>query len=165
MENKIGMSFDQVQTNPNAGFPSIVRPLNDYERNVLESKIEKIYSLFLDRVSENRNMSTEAVDEIGEGRVWSGTDARRLGLIDEFGGLHDAVELASEIAGVSTYRILELPIQKDPLEQLIEDLTAGTYHSFLKAELGIFYKDYMTARSAMKLNGVQALLPVGLTIE
>jgi protease-4 len=165
MENKIGMSFDHVKTNENAGFPSILRPLNDYERMVLESKIENIYSLFLDRVSENRNMSAEAVDEIGEGRVWSGIDAKRLGLIDDFGGLCDAVELAGEIAGLSEYRILELPVQKDPVEQMLEELTAGTYQSFLKAELGVFYKDYMTARSAMKLNGVQALLPVSISIE
>ncbi|MDT8392368.1 MAG: signal peptide peptidase SppA [Bacteroidales bacterium] len=165
MENKLGISYDHVKTNENAGFPSVLRPLTDYERKVLEHKIENVYDLFLGRVSENRNMSREAVDEIGEGRVWSGIDAKRLGLIDDFGGLYDAIDVASEIAGLEEYRLLELPVQKDPLEQLIEELSAGTYSALLKAELGVFYKDYVKARSAMEMNGIQARLPVSLSIE
>lgn len=165
MENKLGITYDHVKTNENAGFPSVLRPLTAYERKVLEHKVENVYDLFLGRVSENRNMSREAVDEIGEGRVWSGIDAKRLGLIDDFGGLYDAIDLASEIAGLDEYRLLELPLQKDPIMQLIEELSAGTYSALLKAELGVFYKDYVRARSAMEMNGIQARLPVSLSIE
>lgn len=165
MENKLGISYDHVKTNENAGFPSVLRPLTTYERKVLEHKVENVYDLFLGRVSENRNMSREAVDEIGEGRVWSGIDAKRLGLIDDFGGLYDAIDLAAEIAGLDEYRLLELPVQKDPIMQLIEELSAESYSALLKAELGVFYKDYVRARSAMEMNGIQARLPVSLSIE
>lgn len=164
-ENKIGLTFDNVSTNANSGFPGMTRPLSAYERKVLEKKIEHIYSLFLDRVSGNRDLERDEVDEIGQGRVWSGVDAKRLGLVDELGGMDDAIKLAAEIAGLEEYRLLELPVQKDPLEQLLEELTAGVSTAMLKAELGVFYKDYRAARAALELEGVQALLPLSMTID
>ncbi len=165
MENKIGITYDRVGTNDNSGFPSVVRPLTSYERSVLQQKVENVYELFLQRVSNNRDMSTEEVDKIGEGRVWSGVDALKLGLIDEFGGLYDAIDLAAEIAGVEKYRLLELPVLKDPVEQLIKDLSAGVFTKMIKAELGPFYRDYKHVQSALEWEGVQARLPVQVVIE
>jgi protease-4 len=110
-------------------------------------------------------MPQEDVDKIGEGRVWSGVDAKQLNLIDDFGGLYDAIDLAAEISGLEAYRILELPMQKNPLDQLLEDLTAGAASTVLKAELGPFYKDYMQLKSALSWEGVQARLPFQATVE
>jgi len=165
MENKIGITYDRVGTNDNSGFPSVVRPLTGYEKQVLQNKVENVYDLFLARVSNNRGMSKEEVDKIGEGRVWSGVDALKLGLIDEFGGLYDAIDLAAEISGLEEYRLLELPVLKDPVEQLLEELSAGVYVNMLKTELGPFYRDYKHVQSALEWEGVQARLPVQVVIE
>ncbi len=165
MENKLGITYDNVSTNQNAGFPSLMRPLSEYEREVLQRKVENVYDLFLLRVSENRDMSMENVDRIGEGRVWSGVDAQRLGLVDDLGGLHDAIGLAAEIAGLEKYRVLELPVLKDPVEQMLEDLSANASSNIMKNRLGPFYDEYMQLLSVMKWEGVQAILPCQVTIE
>jgi len=165
MGNTLGITYDRVMTNKNSGFPSVVRPLTSFERTVLQKKVEHVYDLFLDRVSGNRDLSREDVDRIGEGRVWSGVDALRLGLIDDFGGLYDAIDLAVEIAGLEEYRLIELPVLKDPIVQLIEDMTSGVYTNVLKAELGPFYRDYTHIQSALEWEGVQARLPVQVVIE
>ena len=110
-------------------------------------------------------MSKDEVDKIGEGRVWSGVDAVELGLVDELGGLCDAIDMAAEISGLEEYRLLELPVLKDPIDQLIEELSAGVYASALKTELGPFYRDYKHVQSALEWEGVQARLPVQVVIE
>ena len=165
MDNKLGITYDYVATNENAGFPPIMRPMSEYEREVMQRKVENIYELFLERVSGNRNLSTEEVDMIGQGRVWSGTHAKELGLIDEFGGLYEAVNAAVEISGLDEYRLLELPVQIDPLVQLINELSGGVYTRALKAEMGPFYNDYMQAKSVLKWEGIQARLPFYLDFE
>ncbi len=107
----------------------------------------------------------EDVDLIGEGRVWSGVDAKKNGLIDDFGGLLDAIDLAAEIAGLEDYGLVELPYQKDPIAQLIEDLTAVAYTKALIAELGPFYNDYVQLKSILEMKGVQARLPYQVFID
>jgi len=165
MENKLGITYDNVQTNEYSGFPSVVRPLKPYERKVLQNQVEDVYDLFLLRVSQSRGMSEEDVDLIGEGRVWSGVDAKENGLIDEYGGLLDAIALAAEITGLEEYGLLELPYQKDPVDQLLEDLTVGAYTKSLSKELGPFYNEYMQLKSILNMEGVQARLPYQVFID
>jgi len=165
MENKLGISYENVATNQNAGFPSVVRPLTSFERNVMQKKVDNVYDLFLERVSGNRDLSLEEVDEIGEGRIWSGVDALELGLIDELGGLSDAIAIAVEISGLEEYRLLELPVLKAPIDQMIEQMTAGVYTRTLKTELGTFYNDYTQIQSVMKWEGVQARLPYQIELD
>ncbi len=165
MSNKLGITYDRVGTNENSDFPSIVRPMNDYEEKVMLSKIENIYDLFLTRVAENRGMSKGEVDVIGEGRIWSGIDAKKNGLIDRHGGLYDAIALAVEKAGLEDYRLLELPILKDPFEQIFEDLSAAAYTHAMGKNMGAFYHDYQQIQSVLKWEGVQARLPVQVNIE
>jgi len=156
MENKLGITYDRVGTNEHAGFPPIMKPLDSYERNILQHKVDKVYDLFLLRVSNNRDLSREDVDMIGEGRVWSGVDALEIGLIDAYGGLSTAIDLAAEIAGVEEYRLLELPVLKSPLEQITEEFTIGVYSNGLKSELGPFYSDFKHIQSLLGWEGVQA---------
>ena len=139
--------------------------MTGYEREVLQRKVENVYDLFLLRVAVNRDMTTEAVDKIGEGRVWSGVDAKRLGLVDELGGLNAAIDLAAEIAGIEDYRLLELPVLKDPIEQMIEDLSASASVRILKSNLGPFYDDFNRIQSALQWEGVQARLPYQVRID
>lgn len=165
MENKLGITYDRTGTNQNSGFPSVTRSLTGYEREVLQRKVENVYDLFLLRVAGNRDMTTEAVDKIGEGRVWSGVDAKRLGLVDELGGLNSAIDLAAEIAGIEDYRLLELPVLKDPIEQMIEDLSASASVRILKNNLGPFYDDFNRIQSVLQWEGVQARLPYQVRID
>jgi len=165
MENKLGISYENVATNNNSGFPSVVRPLTGFERNVMQKKVDNVYDLFLERVSGNRDLSLEEVDEIGEGRIWSGVDALQIGLIDELGGLYDAIDVAVEVSGLEEYRLLELPVLKDPIDQMIEQLTAGVYTKAMQMELGPFYNDYTQIQSVLKWEGVQARLPYQIELD
>jgi protease-4 len=103
MNQKLGISTETVNTNKNSDFPSIYRPMEIYEKEVMQLSIEKVYSDFVSKVSSGRKMTFAAVDSIGQGRVWSGTDAKRLGLVDETGGLRASVEEAAKLAGIETY--------------------------------------------------------------
>ena len=140
MKNKLGITFDEVQTNENSGFPNVMQPLSSYETAVIQKEIEGIYSKFLHLVSKGRNMSIEQVDEIGQGRVWSAIAAKRIGLVDELGGLDKAIHDAADLAGLETYKIISLPVQKDPFQQLMEQLTGDVRTNLVKSELG--YEGY-----------------------
>ena len=116
-KNKLGITFDTVNTSNYADM-GINRPLSNFERNKIQKGVEDIYSTFITHVSEGRNMSTEAVDEIGQGRIWTGYDAKEIGLIDIYGGIEKAIEVAAYLAKVEDYRIISLPKKKNPFEEL-----------------------------------------------
>ena len=116
-KNKLGITFDTVNTSNYADM-GINRPLSNFERNKIQKGVEDIYSTFITHVSEGRNMSTEAVDEIGQGRIWTGYDAKDIGLIDTYGGIEKAIEVAAYLAKVEDYRIISLPKKKNPFEEL-----------------------------------------------
>jgi protease IV len=121
-KNKMGITFDVVKTNNYADMFTMVRPLSVFELKVLQSQIEDIYDTFVKRVAEGRNMSVEDIEKISQGRIWSGIEAKNAGLVDELGGLNDAIRLASELAGIKEYSILELPRQKEFFEEFLSDL-------------------------------------------
>ncbi|MEA3478358.1 MAG: signal peptide peptidase SppA [Bacteroidota bacterium] len=163
--NKLGITFDNVKTNDNAGFLSISSPMTPYQQTVLEKAIDDIYQKFLAKVAAGRNMTTGQVHEIAQGRIWSGTDAHEIGLIDEIGGLERALELAAEMAEIEDYRIKELPLQKDPIEQIFEDLMGNSrIDSYMKQELGEYYTYYQYLQTINKGNVIQARLPFVLRI-
>jgi protease-4 len=110
-------------------------------------------------------METAKVDEVGQGRVWSGTDAKTIGLIDDFGGLNDAIAQAAELAGVTEYNLISLPAQKDPLQQIIDDLTGNTNNTRIAKELGEFYPYYNYLKQVKEYQGVQARLPFEVQIN
>jgi protease IV len=110
-------------------------------------------------------MSKEQVDEVGQGRVWSGENALELGLIDQFGGLEDAIELAAEIAGVENYRTVPLPSQADPFEELFKSGTENIRARFLKNELGEAHKYYEQLKKLSHLNGIYARMPYDIAIN
>ena len=105
MKNKLGITIDTVRTNQYADMGSMYRSLTTKERNIIQKSVEDIYDTFITHVSEGRSMSKEAVDAIGQGRVWTGTDALDLGLIDVLGGLEDAIDIAANMANLENYRI------------------------------------------------------------
>jgi len=113
-------------------------------------------------------MEKEKVDEIGQGRVWSGANAIDLKLIDKFGGLNAAIERAAELADLEDYRLKDLPKRKDPFQQLMEDLTGQAYQNALVNYVGIdkqLLNRLNEAKSVNDLRGVQALMPYSVIIE
>lgn len=162
--NKLGITFDHVKTNKNSDFISVTRPMTPYEEKVMTNSIERIYSTFIGHVSEGRDMDVASVDSIGQGRVWSGIDGVRLNLVDELGGIKDAIKVAASMAKLEEYRIVSLPEQKDPFTQIMEDITGEPKEVRVKAELGVFYPFYKEIKSLSNMKGVQARLPFSLEV-
>jgi protease IV len=164
-EEKIGITVDVVKTNEFADIGSIYRPITPAEREILQEGVEEFYRVFTQKVADGRDMEIEKVDEIGQGRVWSGSDARELGLVDEFGGLNRAVEVAIEESGLEEYRIVSLPVLKDPFEELIKSLTGDVRTMLLgKNPVGAVSQHYESLRAILENQGVQARMPFDIHV-
>ena len=131
----------------------------------MQTYINRGYDTFLDRVSQGRHMSKEAVNEIAQGRVWTGEDALELGLIDVLGGLEDAIAIAAHKAGLNNYQITELPVERSPFEDILLNLSQSIRTSILKSELGDFYDTYREQKEWLKIKGMVARIPYDLTFN
>lgn len=120
-KNKLGINIDTVNTNKYSDI-GINRKLSEFEKNKIQMQIEDIYDTFITRVSEGRSIEKSEVDKIGQGRVWSGYDAKKIGLVDIYGGLETAINITASIAEVKDYRIISLPKKQDPIERLFNDI-------------------------------------------
>jgi protease-4 len=161
----LGITFDEVKTNPYADYIPITRPMSDGEKKIITHDIESIYSTFITHVSEGRKMTVAQIDSIGQGRVWSGADAKRIGLIDEFGGLTDAIKEAAKLAKLKEYNTMELPEQKDTFEQLMETFSGDNTSIAMKKELGPAYPYFRYLSRMSRMEGVQALMPYEFEIK
>lgn len=164
MNKKLGINVETVTTNKHSDYPSIFRPMTAEERAVIQFEIEDIYQTFIGHVAEGRHIPVTKVDEIGQGRVWSGTNAIDIKLIDQFGGLKAAIQVAVKMAKLDDYRVTELPKQKDPFQQLLEDFTGKAKMSLLKDELGEYYGQYSTLKNMLSNKGVQARIPYNIEL-
>lgn len=164
LENKIGITVDVVKTNEHADFFSLFRPMTAEEKAVGQMYIEQTYQTFISHVSAGRGITVEQVDAIGQGRVWSGVNAKDIKLVDEFGGLTDAIKLAAQKAGLENYRLVELPKQKKFFEQLMEEMSAEAKTWILKDELGSSFKTYNRIKSMLNNQGLQARLPYDIEV-
>jgi protease IV len=165
LEQKLGLTTETVNTNKNSDFPSVVRPLNPYEKELMQMSVEKTYSDFVSKVANGRKMSNGAVDSIGQGRVWSGKSALKIGLVDEIGGLDAAISGAASLAGISSYSIKELPVYEDPYNRIISELTGEIKMNILKKELGESVKFYNMVNELKDMSGIQARLPYFIEIH
>jgi protease-4 len=163
--NKLGISFDGVKTNPYADYIPLTRAMNEEEKKIITREIEGIYSTFITHVAEGRKMTTAGVDSIGQGRVWSGMDAKRIGLVDEFGGLNDAIKAAADLAKLKEYKTMELPYQKDPFTKIMEALSGENTSVFVKQQLGPAYSYLEYLKKISQIQGVQAMMPFDITIK
>lgn len=164
--NKLGITFDGVQTNENSDFLTVTRPMSSYEEKVLTNQIERIYSTFISHVAEGRSMHPSEVDSLGQGRVWSGIDGVRINLVDDTGGLRKAIEVAATMADLGEdYRTVGLPAQKDPFTQILEDLKGGDSDDVLKEKLGVFYSAYKEVEAITSMDRIQARMPYTIEIE
>jgi len=166
MNNKLGVTFDNAMTNKNADFIPLMKPLSSYQTAVIQKDVDHIYDLFAGRVARGRHMTVKKVDSIGQGRIWSGTEALKLGLVDTLGGLDAAIRLAASMADLADYRITNLPTLKDPLEQIFEQLTGkSTPDVYMKQALGADYHYFDYLRKLREMKGVQARMEFDLKVN
>ncbi len=139
LTDKIGITFDGVETNKLAGTGSIFRPMTEGEKAVFDDQLNQTYDHFLDIVASSRKMTREGVDAIGQGRIWAGSTAKEVGLIDEIGGLQKAITLAAAEAKLTNWRIRELPALKNPLNEIISQITGqkSPTEAYLSAQLPV----------------------------
>lgn len=164
-EDKLGINNEVVKTNELSDLPSVTRPMTKLEKDKMQQMVENVYSTFVQHVADGRGMSFDEVDAIGQGRVWTGANALEIGLVDVLGDLGDAIEIAQEMSGVDTYRIVEYPKQKDPIQVLIEGLSSKIKSKIIADELGTASKHYYALKSMMNNNGVMARLSYDISVQ
>lgn len=165
-----GITTDAVSTYPNSADPTFFTPVSDGLGKIIQKGVEETYAQFLDRVAQGRGMSVAAVDSIAQGRVWSGVSALKIGLVDELGGMDDALEKAAELAELEDYSVDEYPKFPSSIEQLLEMLGDGqkTDDARVRALVGDdMFRMYKAARDAgqSKEARVMARLPYGMRLE
>lgn len=163
-KNKLGITFDVVKTNANSDYIPVSRAMTAYETTVITNQIERIYQVFIKHVAEGRNLTVEQVDTIGQGRIWSGKDAKLIGLVDELGGIDQAIAEAAKLAGLEDYKIVNYPKYKDPITKMIEEMIGETETRQMQKVLGENYIYYQYLQQMQNLKGVQARLPFEVVI-
>lgn len=170
MTKKLGFKYDEVKTNKNSGYGAAgsSRPWSADEIASMQGYVNRGYALFRKRVADGRKMSVNQVENIAQGRVWLGTDAKNIKLIDGFGSLDDAVAKAAQLAKISDYGTTEYPMAADWLTQLMGELSGngGSYlDEQLQLTLGDLYKPFMLIRNIKEKEPVQAAMPFVLNIH
>jgi protease-4 len=158
-DNKLGISFDGVKTGKYSDYISTLRPLTFSEKAILQKQVNTVYQTFVNYVVDGRNMTFNKVDAIGQGRIWSGIQAKDLGLVDELGGLDDAILSASSLAEIDEYRIVEYPKVKEPFEEILETLQEDLSAKIFSEDLENVFGYYDKVLKIVKSNEVQARLP------
>lgn len=164
--NNIGITTDGVKTNANADqLKSIFNPLSDDTNRLMNKSVVLVYEKFVNHVARNRKMTFDQVNAVGGGRVWSGLSAQKIGLVDEFGNLKDAISYAAKLAKLENYSSEAFPKRKDSFEELMEKLQGNSITSKIKEELGTdAAKVYENLKLMNEQKGVQARLPFDIKI-
>jgi protease-4 len=165
--DNIGINAEQVATNKNAVTYSFFEPLDDNQRGFIKEGILEVYELFSKRVAEGRNLTREQVENVAQGRVWTGADALKNGLVDELGGLDLALKRAAEAADIKEYQIREFPVFEKNLDKMLQDLgLAKTKETILAEELGEEnYKLLKEIKRLTEKKGLQLLFPFSTEIK
>ena len=164
-KSNFGITVDTVKTNTYADMGTS-RKLSTYEKNKVQESVKNIYSTFISRVSDGRDMTTEDVDAIGQGRVWSGYDAKDIGLVDLNGGLETAIMIAAELAEVDDYRIISLPKIEDPFTKIMNDLTESRLITFFEKEFDLIdTKKIKKVKDLITSDKIQTRIPYLIELE
>ncbi|MBM3170800.1 MAG: signal peptide peptidase SppA [Bacteroidetes bacterium] len=159
LNEKLGVTTDTINLHANGDFPTGSRPLREREKEVLEKMVTRIYGEFTQRVANGRSMKVDMVDSIGQGRVWSGEQAKQLGLVDGLGGLKEAVQEAAKLAKVSYYTTAVYPKPVDPFEAFFEGLSENSKALLKKEGLGFGIEWLALLKKVENMQGVNARLP------
>ncbi len=165
LNEKMGINVETVRTNSFSDIGTMMRKMTPKERNTIQGMVEKIYGTFIDHVAKGRNIPLAEVDSIGQGRVWSGTNAMKINLVDLHGGLQDAIRIAAEKSNVEHYRLISLPKQKDPMTMILENLSIKIKDDVLKEQLGFSYKYFKLMERMANMKDIQTRLPFEINIS
>ncbi len=164
--NKLGVTFDFASTHDNGPLLSGLKPITEDERALIKHFTETTYDTFITHVADGRNLTKERVNEIARGHVYSGIDAITINLADGIGGLKDAISIAHDKAGLGDkYRIVELPKQPDPFEQIVQELTGEARIKTTFKTLGIDEQSFYEIRDLFKTQGIITRLPYNIDIQ
>ena len=165
LNEKLGLTYDGVKTNKMSDAITVNRKFTPEERDLMQNYVNRGYELFVKRCADGRKMKTEQIKAIAEGRVWTGEDAIKNGLVDKIGGLNDAIALAVTKAKLKTYNVSEYPEKETFESKFMKSFSDDVETRFLKAQLGEQYKLFKQVRNLDKINGIQARLPYDLNIQ
>ena len=165
LTDKLGIKFDNVKTNKYSDFGATYRPMNTEERVILQRYINNGYELFTKRCAEGRDMNIDSLKAIAEGRIYSGTDAMRLGLVDEMGGLEEAIAFAAKKANISDYTLKYYPSVKSLIEQISDIFSTSVEERIVKSQLGENYRLLRTIQRAQTTTGIKAIMPYSITVK
>lgn len=166
LEKKIGVHSQVVTTNKYGDFGNYFRPMNADESIALQSYINRGYEQFTKRCADGRHISQDSIKVIGEGRVWTGLHALKIGLVDQLGNLDDAIAVAKKKAKISEYHIVNYPAKPSVFEQLLEEVQSGSYaDAQLSNTFGEYYDIFRSVRQMTSESGIQAVMPYRLTFN
>lgn len=165
LNDKLGITQDVVNTNAHSDILSFTRKLTPFELDLMQNYIEDGYDTFISRVADGRHMDKQQVDDIGQGRVWDSQSAQDNGLVDLFGGINDAIQLAVEETGLERYRIVKLPEIEDPFQVFLRNISGTVKMKLIKEELGDNYLIYEQLKEISSTRGILARLPFEVNLE
>ena len=166
LSEKVGLTFDVVKTNKFADLGVIMRPFNQDEKALIQMSVAQSYDTFISRCAEGRHMTKEAIEKVGEGRVWTGEMAKELGLVDVLGGIDTALEIAVRKAGIEGYTVVSYPAKQDLLSSLLETKPTNYVESqILKSKLGEYYQQFGMLKNLKERSMIQARIPFELNIK
>ena len=167
--DRVGIHVEQVNTHENAAEYSVFKPIDEKFRIVTQESVERIYNTFINRVAAGRKMTFAQVDAVAQGRVWSGSEAMKVGLVDEIGGMDAALKEAAKLAKINTYKTQNFPQYEKSFDDLLSNLGLPffkTKESFIKEEVGV--ENYKIIEQIRKMNtkkGTQLLMPYEINIK
>ncbi len=165
LNNKLGFTYDVVKTNKMGDAISVNRKFTPEERDLMQGYVNRGYELFVKRCADGRKKSTDQIKAIAEGRVWTGEDALKLGLVDKIGGMDEALKIAVSKAKLKAYMVKEFPVKEDFFTKLMKDFDSSVETRILKSQLGDDYKLLKKAQELKQINGIQARMPFEFEIK
>ena len=165
LKDKVGLDFDVVKTNRMADFGEMSRSLRPEEKVVLQKYVNNGYDLFLKRCADGRGVAVEDIAKIAEGRVWTGSKAKEIGLVDELGDLDKAVGIAAKKAGLAHYSVKAYPEEENFVEKLMDTGKDDYMEAMAREALGGYYNSVRFIRNVGNCDNIQARLPFDLNIR
>lgn len=168
LNSKLGITFDRVKTHEYADFGSSVRPWSEKEKNLVTKSVQNTYQIFLKRVSDGRGISMKEADKIARGRVWTGADALKLGLVDTLGNIDAAIKIAKDLAKIENYELANFPEPKSTIDMILEELMGNKEESIdaaLAKALGPEYYYLKEINTLRQMSGIQARIPYAIRFK
>ena len=159
LNDKLGLTYDGVKTNKLSDAIDFNRAFTSDERNIMQNYVNRGYEIFVKRCADGRKKTPDQIKAIAEGRVWTGEDAKKIGLVDKIGGLNDAIAMAAKKAKISNYMIREYPEKESFMTRIMKDFNSTIETRIMEGQLGEKYEVLKQIKRLEKFNGIQAVLP------